>query len=212
MTKKPHFAKKRHILLKPDKCTILGSSNNKRTHKLANFCLPTTNKSRSGAHSKVGVPNNYLNQVLGTTPYECLEIDKRSVHILLLSFNYLLFEPSDIHKLHLTFIKNVLILLRVLSENGLNLQNNLIVLSPPIRFFDTSTHKIQLDEITKLGEKLIQKRIFFVNTYELLPKDLKEKNYFCRKKVDGFHYSDEVIKSISLIAADSLKKFLDSKF
>ena len=77
---------------------------------------------------------------------------------------------------------------------------------------DTSTHKIQLDEITKLGEKLIQKRIFFVNTYELLPKDLKEKNYFCTKKVDGFHYSDEVIKSISLIAADSLKKFLDSKF
>ena len=187
----------------PTKAIILGSSNNKYTHLRAEFCLPTTNLSKPGAHCKIGYQKNYANY--------CLPIQKNSVYLLNLSFNFVLRYPSQISTLHLTFVKNVLELIKVLSGNGLNVRKNLIVVLPLVRH-TSATFPTQLTEIQKLESKLFNKNIFFVNAYNEIPEHIKQNDYFDQERNDNVHYSFTVQKIISKINANALDEFLKSRW
>ena len=204
MTKKP-FKK---FQPKPTFCKILGSSNNVDTDKYAHFCLEPKNLSKSGAHCKIGIPKNYCNFALGYSGQLC----KRSIYLICLSWNHFLRTESQIKYLHLTYVKAVLQLIRILSENGLNIYKNLIIITPPLRFYNTSTYPIQLQEIQHLKSKLLSKNIFCVDINEKIPTSILENNYFDPDRSDGVHYSIEVEKIISQTAAAALQNFMDKKW
>ena len=103
-------------------------------------------------------------------------------------------------------------LIRILSENGLNIYKNLIIITPPLRFYNTSTYPIQLQEIQHLKSKLLSKNIFCVDINEKIPTSILENNYFDPDRSDGVHYSIEVEKIISQTAAAALQNFMDKKW
>ena len=158
---------------KPKSITILGSSNNIKSHELAQFPLKPTNKSLPSGSAHLLKPNNYASQINS--------VDKKSLYIIFLSFNHFLRFEKQISTLPLSFVKRVTQTISVLSSFGLKVKTNLIVATPMYRL-SPSTWDIQQKEIEKLEVVLKEKGIYYFNPQESIDATTLETDFY--KKIE----------------------------
>ena len=190
MTRKPRRKQKPYDNI-PNKCCVVGSSNNLKSHQFGQFCLSPENLSIRGAHT-----GTYLKQLL--------PLKFRCVIILMLSFNNVLRYEHQISSLREKFCRQVQICLQTLKNQKLSLQKKLIVGLPPFRLGKGTwdQQRLVVQDLQQILDKL---RIYHFN-----PMDYVDQNNFLAR--DRVHYLPYAEIIVSEQAAQHLRKFMDTRW
>ena len=190
MTKKTRRKQKPYDNI-PNKCCVVGSSNNINIKRLGQFHLPVENLSIRGAHT-----GTYLKQLL--------PLKFRTVIILMLSFNNVLRYEHQISSLREKFCRQVQVCLQTLKEQNLNLQKKLIIGLPPLRLGRGTwgQQRVVVQDLQRILDKL--------GVYYFNPMDYVNPNNFLKK--DRVHYLPYAEKIVSEQAAQHLKIFMSTRW
>ena len=190
MTRKPRRKQKPYDNI-PNKCCVVGSSNNLKSHQFGQFCLAPENLSIRGAHA-------------GTYIKQLLPLKFRTVIILMLSFNNVLRYEHQISSLREKFCRQVQVCLQTLREQNLNLQKKLIIGLPPLRLRKRTWNQQRLvvQDLQQILDKL--------GIYHFNPMDYVDQNNFLAR--DRVHYLHEAEKIVSEQAAQHLKIFMSTRW
>ena len=190
MTKKTRRKQKPYDNI-PNKCCVVGSSNNLKVKQLGQFHLPVENLSIRGAHT-----GTYLKQLL--------PLKSRCVTILMLSFNNVLRYEHQIGNLRENFCRQVQICLQTLKKYKLNLRKKLIICLPPLRLSKRiwDQQRIVVRDLQRILDEL---GIYYFN-----PIDYVNPNNFLKR--DQVHYLPYAEKIISEQTAWHLKNFMSIRW
>ena len=190
MTKKPRRKQKPHDNT-PNKCCVVGSSNNLNSHQFGQFCLSPENLSLRGAHT-----GTYLKQLL--------PLKSRCVTILMLSFNNVLRYEHQIGNLRENFCRQVQVVLQTLKKYKLNLKKKLIVCLPPLRLSKRIWHQ------QNLVVQDLQRILNDLDIYHFNPMNYIDRDNFLKK--DRVHYLPQAEKVIAEQTARHLGIFMSTRW